>query len=100
MENQKILDYKSVKGFIKGSLVLVGLFAVLYCGVATLLLRSDKNVDISKSIQTSNNIDVDNDKDDKNKETSINIVTDRKIVEKNNNIVEKNIKIYINVHQT
>jgi len=44
MDNPDVLNSKSVKGFIKGSLVLIGLFAVLYCGVAALLICSDRNI--------------------------------------------------------
>jgi len=51
METPDILNSKSLKGFIKGSLVLVGLFAVLYCGIFALLLRSDKIIDIGKNIE-------------------------------------------------
>jgi len=49
MEMPDILNSKSVKGFIKGSLVLIGLFVVLYCGVAILLFSFNKNIEISKS---------------------------------------------------
>jgi len=43
MENTDTFNSKSVKGFIKGSLVLIGLFAVLYCSVAVLLLLFGNN---------------------------------------------------------
>jgi len=39
METPDILNSKAVKAFIKGSLVLIGLFAVLYCGIVVLVLR-------------------------------------------------------------
>jgi len=38
MERQNVLNSKVLKGFIKGSLVVVGLFVVFYCGVAAVLL--------------------------------------------------------------
>jgi len=45
MEMPDILKSKSVKGFIKGSLVLIGLFAVLYCGSAVFLLHFEDKID-------------------------------------------------------
>jgi uncharacterized BrkB/YihY/UPF0761 family membrane protein len=38
METQDILNSKSLKRFIKGSFVIIGLFAVLSFGIATLVL--------------------------------------------------------------
>ena len=38
METSEILNSKAVKAFIKGMLVLIGLFAVLYCGIDALIL--------------------------------------------------------------
>jgi len=52
-----IFNPKSVKGFIKGSLVLIGLFAVLYCGVAVFVLNSGDKLDSNKNIETNKNIE-------------------------------------------
>jgi len=43
METPDILNSKSLKGFIKGSFVIVGLFVVLSFGFATLVLLFAKN---------------------------------------------------------
>jgi len=45
MDTRDIIYSKSLKSFIKGSLVLIGLFAVLYCGVAALLICFNKNIE-------------------------------------------------------
>jgi hypothetical protein len=84
MEMPDILKSKSVKGFIKGSLVLIGLFAVLYCGVAVFLLNSGDKIEINKNIETSNE-----------NETNINNSKDIQI-EKNIEISKKfDCKIFI-----
>jgi len=44
MEIQDILNSKAVKAFIKGLLVIIGLFGVLYCSIATLLLLCGENL--------------------------------------------------------
>jgi len=89
METQKILDSKSVKGFIKGSLVLVGLFAILYCGVAVSVLNLGDKYKVSKNIETSK----DSDGIYKNNEISKKIVIDRKyIIGKN---IECNVFVLI-----
>jgi len=38
MDVSDVLNSKAVKAFVKGSFVVIGLFAVLYCGAAGLLL--------------------------------------------------------------
>ena len=43
MKTQDILNAKVLKAFTKGTFVVAGLFVVLYCGVATLALRSCTN---------------------------------------------------------
>lgn len=45
METQDILNSKAVKEFIKGSLLLVGLFIVLSFGLAALVLLFGANLD-------------------------------------------------------
>ena len=101
METQDILNSKSVKGFIKGSLVLVGLFAILYCGVAAILIYFDKDVDTSKYIEI-NNKESDNNDADKIIKIDRNIKIDKNIniskhieIDNNDNIISinKNIKI-------
>ena len=57
MDIPNILNSKSIKGFVKSSLLLIGLFAVLYCGVAALLFSSYKNIESNKNIEKSKNID-------------------------------------------
>jgi len=53
-----ILNSKSLKAFIKGSLVLIGLFFILSCGVAVLLFSFDKKIEIKKNVEISKNIDL------------------------------------------
>jgi len=48
MDLKDILNSKSLKSFIKGSLVLIGLFAVLYCGVVVVLFSFGKNIETIK----------------------------------------------------
>jgi len=72
-----ILNSKSVKGFIKGSLVLIGLFAVLYCGVAVFLLNSGDKIEINKNIETNKDIKTSNEN-----ETNINNSKDIQIEKK------------------
>ena len=43
MEMQNITNSKELKGFVKGIFVIVGLFGVLYCGVAVLFFLFCKN---------------------------------------------------------
>jgi len=45
METPDILNSKSLKVFIKGTLVLIGLFFALSCGVAALLICFGKNIE-------------------------------------------------------
>ena len=40
MKTQDVSNSKVLKGFTKGSLVIIGLFVVLYCGIAALVLNS------------------------------------------------------------
>jgi len=88
MEIPNILNSKSVKGFIKGFLVLIGLFAVLYCGVAVFLLNSGDKIEINKNIETNKDIKTSN-------ETNINNSKDIQI-EKNIEISKKfDCKIFI-----
>ena len=84
MDNQGVFNTKSLKSFIKGSLVLIGLFAILYCGVIALFLTFDRNIDTSKSIENSKDIYKDNEVY-KNQELS------KKIVNKKRDIMEKNL---------
>jgi len=95
MKTSDILISKSLKVFIKGSLVLIGLFAILYCGIIALLLRPDKNFDISKNIETSKNIDKYNDNNElgKNNEITKNVIIDKKNVTGRN--IEDNVLILI-----
>jgi len=78
METQDILNSKSVKLLIKGSLVIIGLFIVLYCSVTVFLLHyvnkfeSNKNIEISRNNET--------DKSDKNNEIEKKVVTSKKNV--------------------
>jgi ABC-type uncharacterized transport system fused permease/ATPase subunit len=46
METQDILNSKAVKAFIKGLLVIIGLFAALYCGIDTLVLIYQKALEL------------------------------------------------------
>jgi len=60
METPDILNSKAVKAFIKGSLVLIGLFFVLSCGVAVLLFPFDKNLKIAKNFTINNTFEIAN----------------------------------------
>jgi len=87
LENSDILKSKSLKSlklFIKGSLVLIGLFAVLYCGVAVLILNSGDKLEISKNIKNDNDEDHENGKK---------IVIDKKIIIGKN--IENNLCVSI-----
>jgi hypothetical protein len=62
-----VLNSKSFKAFIKGSLVLIGLFFALSCGVTVLLFHLDKNYticnipEVNKNPEISKNTDINND---------------------------------------
>jgi hypothetical protein len=90
METPEIINAKSLKWFIKGSLTLIGLLFILSFGVTALLLCSDKNVDTNKHIE------IDNSKNDKNKELDNNV--DNKTVKIDKTIrIDKNIVIVKNI---
>ena len=74
MDTPDIFNSKSLKGFIKGSLVLIGLLFILSFGVAALLICFDKNIDANKNIEFDNNNESDN-----NNENDRNIKIDKKI---------------------
>jgi len=72
MEMPEVLNSKSVKGFIKGSLVLIGLFFVFSCGVAVLLFPFDKKLEIEKNIEVTKNTEISRDiKIDENIENKV-----------------------------
>jgi len=58
MENSEVTNSKSFKVFIKGSLVLIGLFFALSCIVTVLLFHFDKNYEISKELKSNNNPEI------------------------------------------
>ena len=66
MEMPDVLNSKAVKGFVKGSLVLIGLFFTLSCGVTVFLFHLDKNYticnipEVNKSPEISKNTDINN----------------------------------------
>ena len=80
----EVLNSKSVKGFIKGSLVLIGLFFVLSCVVAVIVLNFGDKFEISKNIE---NVKTDKEKSEGGENNGIGkkIVIDKKyIIGKNN----------------
>jgi len=80
-ETQKIPNLKSLKLLIKGSLVIIGLFIVLYCSVAVILLHFGENLESKKNIEISSNNG--NDKGNENNEIGKKIVIDKNIMSKN-----------------
>ena len=50
METHDILNLKSLKLLIKGSLVIIVSFAVLYCSVVVILLHLEKDIGICKDL--------------------------------------------------
>jgi len=81
METPDILNSKSARGLIKGSLLLIGLFAVLYCGVAVFLLNFEDKIETNKNNETIKNIET-----IKNTEENKNSETNKEIENINNNI--------------
>jgi len=55
MKTPEILNSKSLKGFIKGSLALIGLYVVLSFGVSAFIIYSDKYYEINKNINNNKN---------------------------------------------
>jgi len=88
METPDILNSKSLKGFIKGSLVLIGLFFILSFGVAALLIYFDKNIDANKNIEIDNNNETGN-----NSENDRNVKIEKKIEIGKNIDITKHIEI-------
>ena len=85
METPDILNSKAVKAFIKGSLVLIGLFFVLSCGVAVLLFPFDKNLKIAKNFTINNNFEIANNLEvSKNYEVRKNLGADKNLENSDN----------------
>jgi len=57
MGTQDIFNSKSLKSFIKGSLVLIGFIFVLSCGVAVILFPFDQKIEVNKNVKVSKNSD-------------------------------------------
>jgi len=72
MEKMDILISKSVKAFIKGTFVLIGLFFIFSCIVAVLLFPFDRKLDSGKKIEVNKKIEVSENTISENKEISKN----------------------------
>ena len=76
MKIKEIMKSKSLKVFIKGSLIIIGLIIVLYCSVAMLLIHFCKDFEINKNIEI--NIDNKTDKGNENNETGNEVEINKK----------------------
>jgi len=83
MRMPDVLNSKSIKIFIRGTFVLIGLFFVLSCVVAVFLICFDKDIENIKKIEVS-----------KNPDSS----TDSSTVQSNNYKVVKRIEITKNIN--
>jgi len=79
MGTQDIFNSKSLKSFIKGSLVLIGLFFVLSCVVAAYLFPFDQKIEVNKNVKISKDSDIE--KNIEIKKIEIGKNTDNKVYE-------------------